>query len=449
MHRPIFSDRHDAGRRVAARLKDLAGTRGVQVLGLARGGVPVAFEIARALRAPLDVFVVRKLGVPGHPELAMGAIAPGDVRIVNAEVVQQLGIPEEEIAEVASRELRELERREQAYREGRPRPSLAESTVVLVDDGIATGATMRAAVASARKAGAHTVIVAAPVMSVDAEDVLSRAADRVEFMATPGPFGSVGAWYHDFAQLTDRDVSRLLGAAGSAPAANHRPEATTSARVVHIPIGDAEVTGDLTIPAGANGLVVFAHGGGSSRLSPRNQDVASALNDAGYATLLFDLLTSSEESRDRYTGQYRFDIDLLAGRLVLATNWLLREEDMKQLPLGYFGASTGAAAALVAAARRHDVRCVVSRGGRPDLAGDALPKVHAATLLIVGDKDHQVLALNRAARLHLRSCESRLTIVPGAAHLFQEPGTLERVSRLAAAWFDQHLAPQVLAHAGA
>jgi putative phosphoribosyl transferase len=448
MHRPIFSDRHDAGRQLAARLKDLAGTRGVQVLGLARGGVPVAFEIAQALRAPLDVFVVRKLGVPGHPELAMGAIASGDVRVMNADVVQQLGIPEEAVAEAASRELRELDRREQAYRQGRPRPSLAESTIVLVDDGIATGATMRAAVTAARKEGAHTVIVAAPVISVEAEEALSSAADRVEFVATPGTFGSVGEWYDDFVQMTDQEVARLLEDANSPPAAAHRPDATTSTRVVHIPIGDAEVMGDLTIPASVKGIVIFAHGGGSSRLSPRNQDVANALTDAGYATLLFDLLTSSEESSDRYSGQYRFDVDLLARRLALATEWLMREEDMRQLRLGYFGASTGAAAALVAAARRHDVRCVVSRGGRPDLAGDALPKVHAATLLIVGDKDHQVLALNRAARLHLRSCESRLAIVPGATHLFQEPGALERVSRLATAWFDQHLAPHVLAHAG-
>ena len=448
MHRPLFSDRHEAGRQLAFRLKDLAGTRGVQVLGLARGGVPVAFEIAQALRAPLDVFVVRKLGVPGHPELAMGAIAPGDVRILNADVVRQLGIPQVAIAAAVSSELRELERYEQIYRRGRPRPSLAESTVILVDDGIATGATMRAAIEAARKDRAHTVIVAAPVTSVEAEKELSRVADRVEFLATPGPFGSVGAWYDDFAQMTDGEVARLLEDTISVSAAAHRPEATTTARVVHIPIGDAEVLGDLAIPASAEGVVIFAHGGGSSRLSPRNQDVANALNEAGYATLLFDLLTSSEESSDRYSGRYRFDIDLLARRLALATKWLMREEDMKRLPLGYFGASTGAAAALVAAARRHDVRCVVSRGGRPDLAGDALPRVHAATLLIVGDKDHQVLALNRAARPHLRSCESSLAIVPGATHLFQEPGALERVSDLATAWFDQHLAPHVQAHAG-
>lgn len=194
---------------------------------------------------------------------------------------------------------------------------------------------------------------------------------------------------------------------------------------------------DLTVPAGAQGVVAFAHGSGSSRLSPRNRAVARALNDAGLATLLLDLLTSDEEL-DRANV---FDIDLLAARLVGASAWLGAEPETAGLPLGYFGASTGAAAALVAAAELGDrVAAVVSRGGRPDLAGPRLSSVVSPTLLIVGGADRQVLELNRGAQEQLR-CLNRLEVVPGATHLFEEPGALEAVADLAIAWFLGHLPP--------
>ncbi|PYJ30302.1 MAG: hydrolase [Verrucomicrobia bacterium] len=209
---------------------------------------------------------------------------------------------------------------------------------------------------------------------------------------------------------------------------------------VEIQAGHAVLSGNLTIPDGAVALVLFAHGSGSSRHSPRNQFVARTLNDAGLATLLFDLLTQEEEGTDMYTREHRFNIGLLAERLVHATRWAKQQEETRDLRIGYFGSSTGGAAALVAAAEiPQDVAAVVSRGGRPDLAGDALPKVQAPTLLIIGGNDDIVIELNEMARDQMR-CEVKLEIVPGATHLFEEPGTLEKVANLASDWFNAHLA---------
>jgi putative phosphoribosyl transferase len=206
-----------------------------------------------------------------------------------------------------------------------------------------------------------------------------------------------------------------------------------------VPAGRAMLDGNLTIVAQTKGLVLFAHGSGSSRHSPRNQFVARALNDAGLATLLFDLLTPEEESVDVYTREHRFDIGLLAERLVYATKWAKQQKQTKDFRIGYFGSSTGGGAALVAAAELpDDIGAVVSRGGRPDLAGDALPKVKAPTLLIVGGEDQVVIDLNEQARAQMQ-CECKIEIVPGATHLFEEPGALERVAKLAAEWFLRHI----------
>jgi putative phosphoribosyl transferase len=208
---------------------------------------------------------------------------------------------------------------------------------------------------------------------------------------------------------------------------------------VQIQAGREDLFGNLDIPERATGLVVFAHGSGSSRHSPRNQFVARTLNNAGLATLLFDLLTQEEEAIDLRTREHRFNIGLLAERLVYATRWARQQEETRDLRIGYFGSSTGGAAALVGAAEvPQDVRAVVSRGGRPDLAGDALPKMQAPTLLIVGGNDDIVIELNEQARDRMR-CEVKLEIVPGATHLFEEPGALEEVAQLASDWFVRHL----------
>jgi putative phosphoribosyl transferase len=219
-------------------------------------------------------------------------------------------------------------------------------------------------------------------------------------------------------------------------------EAEGEERLVRVAAGAVTLEGNLSLPKGAGGIVLFAHGSGSSRHSPRNRYVAQLLNQAKLATLLVDLLTSDEEAIDMRTAQLRFDIGLLAERLVEVTDWLTQYPDTRHLRIGYFGASTGAAAALVAAAERPDVvGAVVSRGGRPDLAGPALSLVRAPTLLIVGGNDFQVIELNRAAFTQLR-CEKQLVIVPGATHLFEEPGALDEVARLAREWFERHLKQQ-------
>jgi putative phosphoribosyl transferase len=214
---------------------------------------------------------------------------------------------------------------------------------------------------------------------------------------------------------------------------------TTAEQPVRLTVGSASLDGNLAIPAGATGIVLFAHGSGSSRHSPRNRYVAEALREGGLATLLIDLLTSAEDREDARTARLRFDIALLARRVAAATAWLARNPVTSRLPIGYFGASTGAAAALVAAAERpNDVGAVVSRGGRPDLAIPVLARVTAPTLLIVGSLDLPVIDMNREALEHLQ-IEKRLDIIPGATHLFEEPGTLEQVAGLARQWFQTHL----------
>jgi putative phosphoribosyl transferase len=222
----------------------------------------------------------------------------------------------------------------------------------------------------------------------------------------------------------------------------HMGSSTTAITEVPVRVGTGGIVleGNLSIPDGARGVVLFAHGSGSGRHSPRNRFVARQLVSSGLATLLIDLLTEAEEGAEKYTRHLRFDIGLLAGRLVGATDWLAGEARTTHLSVGYFGASTGGGAALVAAARRPDrVAAVVSRGGRPDLAGDALPQVTAPTLLIVGGDDEPVIEMNEWALARLGSPVKRLEIVPGASHLFEEPGTLEEVARLAADWFTRHL----------
>jgi putative phosphoribosyl transferase len=418
-----FRDRAEAGRLLGERLGAYAGSSDVVVLALPRGGVPVAREVARALGAPLEVFLVRKLGFPGQPELAMGAIASGGTRVLNDELVRELRLDDELIEAVAEREEEELRRRELAYRGERPPPDLRGRTVVLVDDGLATGATMRAAVAAVRSREPRRLVVAVPTAPPHALHELRREVDELVWVIAPDPFHAVGLWYDDFREISDDEVRRLL----------------QLPREDQVDAGGAE--GGLVVPEGARGLVLFAHGSGSSRFSPRNRYVAGVLEDAGLATLLVDLLTRDEEQVDLRTRELRFDIGLLAERLLAAAAWAGKDGRTGALPLGLFGASTGAGAALVAAARRPEVvRAVVSRGGRPDLAGLALADVRAPTLLVVGGRDEVVLDLNRQAMEAMtQAAVVELEVVRGATHLFEEPGALERVAELARDWFTRFL----------
>ncbi|MER6787269.1 phosphoribosyltransferase family protein [Streptomyces sp. NPDC000658] len=435
----FFRDRRDAGRQLAARLGHLKGTEAV-VLGLPRGGVPVAAEVAEALAAPLDVCLVRKLGVPVQPELGMGAIGEGGVRVINEDVLRTARVTPDELARVEAREREVLESRARRYRAGREPVGTQGRTVVVVDDGVATGSTARAACRIARAGGAARIVLAVPVAPQAWTARLGGDADELVCPHTPWDFSAIGQFYADFSQTDDDEVVACLeeavarrrntGRAESRHAGPEDPE-------VDVQAGATVLRGKLTLPENATGVVLFAHGSGSSRHSPRNRFVALGLNRAGLGTLLFDLLTEEEEA-DRANV---FDTGLLARRLADATAWLRGRPETQGLAVGYFGASTGAAAALWAAAEPGArIAAVVSRGGRADLAGPRLPTVNAPTLLIVGGHDELVLDLNREAQARLR-CESRLAVVPGATHLFEEPGALEKVTDLARDWFTDHMAP--------
>ncbi|MFD7965534.1 alpha/beta family hydrolase [Streptomyces zaomyceticus] len=427
-----FSDRTDAGRQLAARLDHFKG-HDVVVLGLPRGGVPVASEVADALDAPLDICLVRKLGVPQQPELAMGALGEGGVRVVNERVLREAGVDARDLAAVEEREHIELDHRARLYRGSRPSVPLEGRTVLVVDDGLATGATALAACRVVRARGAARIVLAVPVAPRGWTARLGGEADETVSVHTPELFYAIGQFYRDFSQTPDGEVVACL----DRNRAGHDPIVRDT--TVRIPMDtDVALSGRLAVPESALGIVLFAHGSGSSRHSPRNRAVAAALNRAGLGTLLFDLLTEAE-AVDR---AHVFDTPLLAGRLTRATEWVAERQEGDGLPLGYFGASTGAAAALWAAGDPDSsVAAVVSRGGRPDLAADHLARVTAPTLLVVGGRDALVLDLNRRARSLLR-CESRLAVVDGATHLFEEPGALEEVAELATSWFTGHFRGQ-------
>lgn len=421
----MFLDRRDAGRQLAHRLEAWRGTDLV-VLGLPRGGVPVAAEVARALGASLDVIVVRKVGVPWQPELAMGAVGEEGVQVLNDGVLRQVDVPTDALGTAVRREGVEVERRARLYRGSRPRVPLTGRTALIVDDGIATGATARAACQVARAHGAGHVVLAVPVAPHGWTDDFGAVADECVAVEAPKAFFAVGAHYQDFTPTRDEEVVSLL--------TSQPPHEEQLA----IPCNGSMLAGTLTLPSLGQGLVVFAHGSGSSHRSVRNRFVARQLVDAGFATGLFDLLTEVEE-HDRANV---FDIEMLTERLLVISDWLREQPVLDGLPLGYFGASTGAAAALAAAARRGDgVSAVVSRGGRPDLAMPVLGSVTAPTLLIVGGADELVLDLNRQAFAELR-CPADLTVIPDATHLFAEPGALEAVAEVAGQWFGKHLVPR-------
>ncbi|HTN80248.1 MAG TPA: dienelactone hydrolase family protein, partial [Acidimicrobiales bacterium] len=378
---------------------------------------------------------VRKLGVPFQPELGMGAIGEDGVRILTQDVMRLAQVTTDELAQVERKERAELVRRAREFRGQRPRVRLEGCTAIVVDDGIATGSTARAACQVARAHGAARVVLAVPVAPPDWRTRLAGVADELVCVEMPEPFYAIGQFYADFSQTTDDEVIDCLDRAALAHGVHRHPARRERGEEIEVRAGAVRLAGHLTLPEPTLGLVVFAHGSGSSRHSPRNRYVADVLNQAGFGTLLFDLLTVDEE-HDRANV---FDIDLLGSRLTSVTADLRADPSIDGLSIGYFGASTGAAAALWAATEPGaDIAAVVSRGGRPDLAMDRLAHVRAPTLLIVGGEDHVVLDLNREAQAQLR-CENKLVVVPGATHLFEEPGTLQAAAEAAREWFSDHM----------
>jgi predicted phosphoribosyltransferase/dienelactone hydrolase len=419
-----FRDRDDAARQLAAALGRYRDAQPV-VLGIPRGAVPMARIVADALGGELDVVLVRKLGAPGNPELAIGAVDEFGSIVLN-ENAGWSGVGDAYIQREAREQLELIRERRKLYGAGHA-AGLAGRTVIVLDDGLATGSTMLAALQAVRLQRPEHLVCAVPVAAPDSLRSVARVADEVVCLATPSPFHAVGIYYQDFSAVSDDEVTRALG---RSPAV---ASASPSKRSVRIPAGAVVLEGDLITPPSPIGLVLFAHGSGSSRHSSRNRFVAEVLNENGIATLLFDLLTVQEDG----IRANRFDIPLLAQRLQAALEWARQEPGQRDLPIGLFGASTGAAAALGVAASAPGVTTVVSRGGRPDLAGSrVLSLVHKPVLLIVGGADREVLALNESAQQAMGAW-ANLAVVPGASHLFEEPGALEQAALLAAEWFVQ------------
>jgi len=434
-----FLDRADADGRLAERLEHLRGIDAV-VLGLPRGGVPVAYQVAAALDVPLDVIVVRKLGVPFQPEVAMGAIGEDGVRFLDRTLVSRAGVSTAELDEVEQREQAMLAVQLRRYRRGRRRVDLRGRTAIVVGDGVATGSTARVACRIARLLGAPRVVLAVPVGPAA---VLAHVPEADEVVVSePRHFQAVGYHYVDFSPCSDDEVVALLDRAARRIRGDGRAVEPVDCDVdVEVPVvGGVALQGHLRLPESARGVVLFAHGSGSGRHSPRNRLVADVLYDAGVGTLLLDLLTPGEVGDRRYV----LDIALLASRLAAATEWVLQRPEAASARIGYFGASTGAGAALVAAAADDfSVAAVVSRGGRPDLAEGRLEEVTAPTLLLVGSEDVAVREFNRQALAHLAP-PSRLVVVEGAGHLFEEPGALAEVAIMARDWFIRYLMDDVV-----
>lgn len=423
----IFKNRRHAGQLLGNKL---AGQNYLNpiVLALPRGGVPVAAEVARALSAPLDVLLVKKVGVPFQSELAGGAICEDSEPLWNTSILSHLGLGPHDFSEIIGRQREKIKNQNLMFRAGKNLPELSGRDVIIVDDGLATGATALAATDYVLRHNPARVILAMPVAAPRSEQRFSK---KVEIIALQEPeeLTSVGQWYDDFIQVEDKEVVEIL------------KEFESKNPVVSVPemkftLDGVNLYGDLTAPQQAKALILFAHGSGSSRKSTRNQFVAHKLNNAGFATLLFDLLTE-EEAQDR---RKVFDIHFLSRRLVHVTQIMRQQSSFSKLPFAYFGASTGAAAAIMATAHLPEaekVFTIVSRGGRPDLAGASLRKVTIPTLLLVGGEDYGVIELNHEAKSQMS--KAKLIIVPGATHLFEEPGALEEVASLAEKWFTDHL----------
>jgi predicted phosphoribosyltransferase/dienelactone hydrolase len=416
-----FRDRREAGEKLAAALLPMKLVKPV-VLGIPRGGVPLAAEVARALSGDLAVVVARKLGAPGNPELAIGATTETGVSYVNDALARQCGADAGYLKAETRRQVREAHRREQMFNSHR-RPPVRGRTVIVVDDGVATGATAIAAVRSIRAEGAARVILAIPVGPPGMVERLGDEADEVVCLEADPGFFAVGQYYEDFRQVSDEDVSRLLA---SFPAA--RPGEAAAERRVRIPRDGLELAGILATPPGGGPfpLVIFAHGLGSGKDSPRNVAIAKRLVEEGIATLLFDLSGHGESPPDPRDGEAAFVADVAA-----AFEWSAAQPGLDRERIGIAGSSLGATvAAMAVAAGRARPSTLVLRA--PPMDAKLFRALRVPTLVLVGSRDPLRSRVERDAS---GGADVTVSVVEGAGHLFEEPGTLERALEGTVAWF--------------
>ncbi|MEP6621663.1 MAG: phosphoribosyltransferase family protein [bacterium] len=457
----VFRDRTVAGEALAEALRAIEIEQDVVVLGLARGGVAVARPVADALGTHLDVFVAGKLGVPGIEEVSLGAIAEGTDGVVTDSIAWYIGVPSGVVAQLSARGREEVARRVRLYRHARPLPDVQGRTVILVDDGISTGATLRAAARAIRARHPRRIIAAVPVASSAGASAVRAEVDALVVLATTESQQTVSALYEGFSAVTDAEVLALLGRAAIAPpspilsdvsdriapAIPFGPgERAWPERQQTIPVDGGSLVADfgtrrpdrrrgyLDVTDTTPGLAIIVHGGGSSRNSYRNRYLAGRLRMNGYSTLRLDLLTPDEQERDADDQSLRFDAWRLARRLVATCEWARRRGLPGSENTILIGASTGAAAALCAAAfLRERIGAVIARGARVDLASDALGEVLAPVMMIVGDTDREVLQRNRDAIRRLPR-GAQLVRIPGAGHTFEEPGALGAAAERTVAW---------------
>lgn len=425
-----FADRSEAGRRLAERVRPHAVNDPI-VLALPRGGVPVGAELAGRLTADFDVLVIRKIGLPGHPETGVGAISEDGHVLYDDLALARMRVPRQALSDTVASERGELDRRRRVYRGERPSPRIAGRDCVVVDDGVATGGTARAALRMVRQAGPARLVLAVPVAAPEALEALREEADALVVLTAPDNFRAVGEWYRDFDQLSDGHVISIL----SERERLHRgPDV---ARAVRIRAGQVYLDGDLTMPTALRGVVVMAFGQGQG--DPRWRATASALQRAGYATLLLDLLTEEEQGPDGGGDGGELDTRVLGERLSAAVTWLRRATDAASEPLGVMGSGAAAPAALVTAAERpQDVASVVVHGGRVDHAEPSLAAVRAPTLVLLESGDSFVRELGEWTRGRLGG-PSELRVVSGAEQLLRGDLGWRQVAVETLDWFDRHL----------
>lgn len=423
-----FKDRLEAGRQLAAALKSRRYQRPV-VLGIPRGGVPVAAEVARALDAEIGVIVARKLGAPGNPELAIGATTATGASYINHSIASMVGAGERYIALEKDRQVLEAKRREELF-DGHRRPSLKGRIVIVVDDGIATGATAIAAVRSVKAEGAERVILAVPVGSPETIRFMEKEADEVICLSAEPDFWGVGQFYDDFSPVEDWEVKGTLDAFTAAPVADPQR--------VELQRGEVRLIGVLTTPPGDGPfpLVIFVHGLGSSKDSPRNATIACSLVDAGIATLLFDLSGHGESSPDHASigfsggGVAAYVVDVEA-----MFEWATSQENLDKDLIGIAGSSLGAVvAARAAGGGRIKPKALLLRA--PPMEADDFEALSVPSLVVIGSRD----PLRPDVMAGTRGCpQLTVSVVEGAGHLFDEPGTLEEALRLTVEWFSNQL----------